>query len=223
MIRSRWMRVAGGVMLALMLAVGTKAQNATLTGTVADESGAMMPGVEFTVKNTETGIAGSASCDAQGRWNVPSLNPGTYDITSTITGFDTMVRQGVTLTVGQVVSLPLVMKVGSVQEQVTVTGEAPLVDVSPSKVSGVVEERRIQELPLNGRDFSQLAAVQPGAVSIRGSDQGASKGFETRVALAGLRADQTGWQLDGTNINNVSHFGTPGSAAGVRMGVDAVR
>lgn len=220
---SYWLRMLAGVVFAVLLATGAQAQNATLTGTVADESGAMMPGVEITVKNTETGIARSTTSDAQGRWNIPSLNPGTYDITSTLTGFDTLVRQGVTLTVGQIVNLPLSMKVGSVSEQVTVTGEAPLVDVSTSNVSGVVEERRIQELPLNGRDFSQLALVQPAAVSVRFSDQGASKGFGTRVALAGSRVDQTGWQLDGTNINSVGNFGTPGSASGVMMGVDAVR
>ncbi|MSO19443.1 MAG: TonB-dependent receptor [Acidobacteria bacterium] len=225
--QSNWFRTVSGmfstVALGLMFVAAAVAQNATLTGTVADESGAMMPGVEITVNNTETGIKRTATSDAQGRFNVPSLNPGTYEITSTLTGFDTSVRQGITLTVGQVVNLPLTMKVGSVSEQVTVTGEAPLVDVSTSNVSGVVEERRIQELPLNGRDFSQLALVQPGAVSVRGSEQGASKGFGTRVALAGSRPDQTGWQLDGTNINSVGNFGTPGSASGVMMGVDAVR
>jgi hypothetical protein len=221
--QSSWFRIVAGIVLSLMFGMAARAQNATLTGTVSDESGAMMPGVEITVSNTETGIKRTTTSDAQGRWNVPSLNPGTYEVSTTLTGFDTMVRQGITLTVGQVVNLPLTMKVGSVQEQVTVTGDAPLVDVSTSNVSGVVEERRIQELPLNGRDFSQLALVQPGAVSVRGSDQGASKGFGTRVALAGSRADQTGWQLDGTNINSVGNFGTPGSASGVMMGVDAVR
>src|SRR6185295_10075945 len=94
--------------------------------------------------------------------------------------------------------------------------EAPLLNTSSSAVAGVVDEQRIEELPLNGRDFSQLPLVQPGVAAVRNGDV-------TRISMGGSRPDQTAWLLDGTNIHSPSNFGTPGSAAGVMLGVDAVR
>jgi hypothetical protein len=160
----------------------------------------------------------------RGRYVVTDLPPGAYEITATMTGFDTLIRRGVTLTVGQDVSIPLTMRVGSVNTQVTITAEAPLVNTTSSGVSGVVEERRITELPLNGRDFGQLALVQPGALNVATAAGGdASKGFGTRLSLSGSRPMDTGYSLDGTNVNSVGNFATPGSAAGVVLGVDAIR
>jgi len=154
---------------------------------------------------------------------VTELPPGSYQVTATLSGFETLVRTRITLVVGQKATLPLAMKIGAVTEQVTVTGEAPLMNTSTSAVSGVVEEKRILELPLNGRDFSQLPLVIPGVYSVRNTDSIATKGYGTRVSMAGSRPDQTSWLLDGTNINSMSNFGTPGSAASLMLGVDAVR
>jgi hypothetical protein len=152
------------------------------------------------------------------------LPPGSYELTATLQGFDSLLRQGITLTVGQDALVNLTMQVGSVQTQVTVTGEAPLVNTTSAGVSGVVEEKRITELPLNGRDFAQLALSQPGALNVRTAAAAtASKGYGTRVSLSGSRPMDTGWTLDGTNINSVGNFATPGSAAGVVLGVDAIR
>ena len=196
---------------------------AKISGVITDESGGVLPGGQVTVRNSETGVQRTFTADEKGRYIAPDLVPGPYEVTATATGFETLVRRGITLTVGQDANINLTMKVGAVTEQVSVTAEAPLVDTSSSSVSGVVEEKRITDLPLNGRDFSQLALVQPGVLSIRNSDVGASKGFGTRIAIAGSRVDQTGWLLDGTNMKSVANFGTPGSATGVMMGVDAVR
>jgi hypothetical protein len=219
--------VAGICLIAscLWLTSLTMAQTSTakISGVVADESGAVLPKVEVTVRNSATGVQRGFVSDERGRYSAPDLVPGPYEITAVVTGFETLMRRGITLTVGQEASINLTMKVGTVAEQVTVTGEAPLVDTSSSAVSGVVEEKRITDLPLNGRDFSQLALVQPGVFSVRNSDAGASKGFGTRIAIAGSRVDQTGWLLDGTNMKSVANFGTPGSATGVMMGVDSVR
>ena len=222
-------RILSGVFLfSILLLFGNsdlrpQSSTARISGAISDESGAVMPGVQVLVRNTETGVQRSYTSNQQGRYVAPQLVPGSYEITATLAGFDTMVRKGITLTVGQDVSIDLTMKVGSVNEQVTVTGEAPLLDTTSSVVSGIVEERRIAELPLNGRDFSQLALVQPGVVSVRTSSAGAAFGYGARISVAGSRADQTGWLLDGTNIKSVANFGTPGSASGVMMGVEAVR
>ncbi len=196
---------------------------ARITGTVTDTTGAVLPGAQVTVTNIETGVRRTVVTDDQGRFAAAQLPPGSYDTTVTVTGFETLLRQGITLTVGQDANLSLTMTVGAVTQQMTVTGEAPMVNTSSSSVSGVVDEKRIEELPLNGRDFSQLPLVQPGVSAVRNGDVTVSKGYGTRIAMAGSRPDQTAWLLDGTNVHSPSNFGTPGSAAGVMLGVDAVR
>lgn len=209
---------AGTLVLILIPRATAQTTTATLSGTLTDESGAVLPGAQVTVTNVATGAQRAVPTDGRGRFVAPQLAPGPYQITATMPGFETLLRTGITLTVGQQASINLAMKVGAVSEQVTVTGEAPLVDTSGSSVSGVVEERRIVELPLNGRDFTQLALVQPGVFSVCNTDSVASKGYGTRISMAGSRPDQTAWLLDGTNIKSTSNFGTPGSAAGVILG-----
>ena len=215
--------LSGLILLASALCIA-QTTTATLSGTITDESGGVLPGVQVTITNSSTGAKRALTTDAGGRFVAPQLLPDKYDIAATLAGFETSVRQGITLTVGQEASINLAMKVGTVTEQVTVTAEAPLLDTSSSAVAGVVDEKRIQELPLNGRDFSQLPLVQPGVLSIRNADPTvANKGYGQRISMGGTRADQTAWLLDGTNIKSPSNFGTPGSAAGVMLGVDAVR
>jgi outer membrane receptor protein involved in Fe transport len=199
------------------------AQTATISGTVSDQSGALIPGAQATVANTETGGQRVADTNERGRFTVPQLPPGRYQVTVVKEGFETLVRSGITLAVGQAANLNLALTVGAVNQQVTVSAEAPLVDTSNSSVSGVIEERRIQELPLNGRDFSQLALVEAGVQAARTTNSSVQKGFGERIVIAGSKADQTGWLLDGTNIKSMSNFGTPGSASGLLLGVDAVR
>ena len=197
--------------------------SSSLSGVVTDESGAVLPGAQVTVTNSETGVRRTLAADAAGRYLAAQLSPGTYEITVTAPGFETFVKSGVILTVGQAASLNFAMKVGAVSEKVTVMEEAPIMDTSSSAVSAVVEEKRIQELPLNGRDFSQLPLIQAGVTAVRNGDSTITKGYGARVSMGGSRPDQTAWLLDGTNIHNLSNFGTPGSAAGVMLGVDAVR
>ena len=211
------------VLLSSPLAVA-QTSTARISGMVADASGAVLPGVQVTVQNVATGEARSIASNDRGRYVAADLPPGPYDITATLSGFDTLIRSGITLTVGDDVLINLTMQVGSISQRVTVTGEAPLVNTTSSGVSGVVEERRITDLPLNGRDFGQLALVQPGALNVRTAAGGdASKGFGTRLSLTGSRPMDTGYSLDGTNVNSVGNFATPGSAAGVVLGVDAIR
>lgn len=196
---------------------------ATVAGLIADESGGAIPGAEVVIINMETGVRRSAKGDDAGRYRIPQLPPGVYEASVTMAGFETTVRQGMTLQVGQEISLNFTMKVGAVTEQVTVVGEAPLVDTSTSAVTGVVEAKRITDLPLNGRDFTQLALVQPGVFSLRSTASSSQKGFGTRISIAGTRPEQTAWLLDGSNIRSFSNFGTPGNAGGAMNGVDAVR
>ena len=212
--------------VSLMLVIGSRGMaqtTATVSGVVTDESGGVLPAVQLAITNAGTGIQRTFTTDTSGRFVVFQLPPGSYKLAATLAGFETLVRDEITLTVGQIATLNLSMKVGSVTEQVTVTADAPLVNTGTSAVSGVVEEKRIEQLPLNGRDFSQLPLVQPGVSAVRNGDVVVSKGYGTRISMGGSRPDQTAWLLDGTNIRSVSNFGTPGSAAGLMLGVDAVR
>jgi carboxypeptidase family protein/TonB-dependent receptor-like protein len=197
---------------------------ATLSGVLSDETGAVLPGAHVVVMNTDTGVQRTASTDEKGLFQLADLPPGPYKVTVSLAGFETLVRDGITLAVGQRADLKLAMKVGAVTERVTVTEEAPVVNTSNSSVSGVVEEKRIQELPLNGRDFSQLPMVEAGVFAMRNSDSSnPGKGYGMHISMGGSRANQTLWLLDGSNINTGTAFGTPGSAAGVMLGVDAVQ
>ncbi|MSO20032.1 MAG: TonB-dependent receptor [Acidobacteria bacterium] len=222
-----WKLGVGILMIACWQVLGSLAlaqsSTAIISGVVADGSGAIIPSVQVAARNVETGRQRTGVADAAGRYSIPELTPGPYEITVSHTGFETLVRQGITLTVGQEARINLTMRLGAISQQVTITEQAPLVDTSSSGVSGVVEEKRITELPLNGRDFSQLALVQPGVLSVRNANSGATRGFGAVLALAGSRPSETGWTLDGTNVTSVGTFSTPGSAGGGVLGVDAVR
>jgi carboxypeptidase family protein len=204
----------------------TSAQTTTAAfqGTVTDSSAAVLPGAQVTASNVETGLKRTTITNETGRFLLSELPPGSYEITVTLPGFETLVRKGMTLTIGQQANLTLSMNVGAIDQQIVVTGDAPIVETTQSSVAGVVEERRITELPLNGRDFTQLALVEPAVVSLRNTGSGEiGRGFGTRMSVAGSRPDQTSWLLDGMNIKGSTQFGTPGSAGGGLLGVDGVR
>ncbi len=219
-------RVVGFLWIGLSIfSVAAMAQTTTgaILGSVKDGTGAVLSGAEVTALNTARGEKRSTSTNEQGRFLLPELPSGSYEITVTMAGFDTLIRTGITLAVGQQAILTLPMTVGAVNQQVTVTGEAPMVNTTEGAVSGLVEEQRIKDLPLNGRDFTQLALVEPAVMSVRNTSAAPNKGFGTRISIAGSRPDQTGWLLDGMNIKSFSGFGTPASASGLLLGVDAVR
>ncbi|MBI3941040.1 MAG: TonB-dependent receptor [Acidobacteria bacterium] len=197
---------------------------ATVSGVVHDATGAVLPGVSISVDNTETGRTQTSISDDQGRYRVAGLPAGQYQITASLPGFRRAVRQGIQLTVAQEVSIDLNLEVGEIAEEVTVRAEAPLVDTTVSSVSGVINSTQMTELPLNGRDFTQLSLLETGTANVRNSSaQDDSKGYGTRVSVSGSRPDQTGYFLDGTDLLTFTNFQTPGSVAGVLLGVDAVR
>ena len=128
----------------LMLAASfSKAQTTTASfqGTVADATGAVLPGAQVTASNVETGLKRTMTTSDEGRFLLSELPPGSYEITVTLPGFDTLVRKGMTLTVGQQASLRLTMNVGTVDQHVIVTGDAPLVETTQSSVSAADVEK----------------------------------------------------------------------------------
>ncbi len=145
---------------------------ATVTGRVVDTQGAVLPGVTVTARQTETGLQRSSTSDAQGRYILAALPPGSYEVRAELSGFRPLVRSGITLTIAQTAAVDLTMSVGGVAEQVTVVGDASAVNTRTGELSYLVDARTIEELPLNGRNYTDLALLQPSVVAYPHRDGG---------------------------------------------------
>jgi hypothetical protein len=215
------------VLLIAVLAVNLQAQVAggTILGTVKDPSGAVLPKVQLTVRNVATGVETPATSNADGYYSVANLVPGTYDVTASLANFAKEVATSVAVAVGSQTTVDLTMKIGTTEQKVVVSGAAAAVETTNSTLSGVVGEQTIRELPLNGRDWTQLATLEPGVNTVRaqeplGSERG-QRGLGTQMTISGGRPQQNNYRLDGVNINDYSNGG-PGSVMGLNLGVDAV-
>ncbi len=153
--------------LGLLLAGGVaRAQGtAQLDGTVRDESGGVLPGVTVTMTQIETGVTRSVITEANGSYVLPNLLLGPYKLEVSLQGFRTHVQNGIVLQVGGMPTINVVLAVGSLQETVSVEGAAPLVDVRTSGIRDVVEQARIVELPLQGRNVTDLIMLAGSAVN----------------------------------------------------------
>ena len=223
------MRRVGLTMLAaavgLVLAGGRAAAQGTtgsISGFVTDETTAALPGATVTIRQTETDQKRVVVTDSGGRYRGPGLSPGKYEITVELQGFRTAQHSNLTLSVGQDQVVNIQMQLGGLDERVVVTGEAALVSTHQSSVSALVDEKQIRELPLNGRDFSQLTLLQPGVIASPSTQRQVDRGMGTQVSIAGARPNQISYQLDGTDANTQGN-GSPGSAAGGLLGVETVR
>ena len=201
---------------------------ATLSGTVTDASGSAVPNATVSIKNTDTGIARDITTDAAGFYSVPNLPPAAYEVKTMASGFSTHTQTGITLTVGAQQTLNISLQVGQVSENVTVTGEAPQVELTSSALSGEVDETTVRELPLNGRDWSSLSVLEPGVVGIRtqqtttGTVNRGNRGFGNQLSVAGHRPTENSYRVNGITVNDYSN-GSPGSVQGAQLGVDAIR
>ena len=206
--------------------VSAQVVGATVSGSVLDSSGSKVADADINITNIGTGIVTRASTKSDGVFVVPNLQPGNYEVSVTAKGFSTLVRKGITLTVGQELILNLGLEVGGVNQQVTVTAEAPTVNLANATISGVVEQHTVQELPLNGRSWTDLATLQPGVHQsenqppITAGDR-IKRGLGLELTISGARPQQNNYLLDGVNINDYANAG-PGSVLGGNLGTDAV-
>ena len=139
--------------------------SATLTGTVKDASGGVLPGVTLTAKNVATNDTRTTVTSNEGLYRLTNLSRGTYEVSAELQGFKTLKQSGVFASVGDTVRLDFALSVGTVEESVTVQGVSPLVNTEEGRVSYLVDEKRVAELPLNGRNAMQLMELQPGAAA----------------------------------------------------------
>jgi Carboxypeptidase regulatory-like domain/TonB dependent receptor-like, beta-barrel len=175
----------------------------SIVGRVLDPNGAAVASARVTVTQEATGFSRTGVADADGLYVIPSLEPATYSVTAEAPGFSVSKESGIVLLADQSLTVNLSLKLGSTTETVTVSGNALQVDTSTSTLKQVIEQERITELPLNGRNAAQLTLLVAGAVNSPngGADQGATKTFPGAVTYSanGARQDTISYQLDGGN------------------------
>jgi hypothetical protein len=203
--------------------VDARAQGAAaaLSGTVSDETGAVLPGVTVVIRNTDTSLTREVITDADGRFSAPNLPVGPYELTATLPGFATLVRSGITLTVGRESVVNMSMKVSQIEDRIEVVGEAPTVDTTSGSTGTLISEEQITNLPLNGRSYVELATLTPGVQLTQTGGQGTSTGYGAKLSVNGARYTANLFTLDGTSLND--QFSQAGSASGNVLGVEAVR
>ena len=228
----RKLRIFCGAALALLLAIscGTpvyaQVVGGSVSGTVTDNSGAVIAQATVALKNVATGVTTTVSSNTQGFYSVPNLLPGTYQQTVSAIGFETSVRSGIILTVGAQLVSNVSMKVGAVSERVEVSDLPPDLQLESSTISAVTDSKTIVELPLNGRSWTDLATWQPGVSTIRdmvsvSSTDRLGRGLGVELSVTGGRPQQNNYVLNGISINDYTNQ-APGSILGGNLGADAV-
>jgi hypothetical protein len=200
----------------------------TLSGTITDPSGAAVANAQVVIKNSATGVARSVTTNTDGFYSAANLLPGDYEVAVSATGFNTGVKKGITINVGSQPVFNLALQIGTVSNSVEVSTEAPTVQLTSSDISATVSATTVRELPLNGRSWTDLAALQPGVSTIQtqpsfatGADRG-NRGFGQQLTISGARPQQNNYRLDGISLNDYAN-GAPGSVLGGNMGVDAIQ
>jgi hypothetical protein len=216
-------RLLGALTLVLLVAAGADAQNigASVRGKVTDSTHAALPGARVVVTNSATHATKESLSDLHGLYHVPLLPPGDYTVGISYDGFRS-VTQRLTLTVGQDALVDMVLEPTGVAESVVIESRTSGINLVSGALSGVVGQQEIRDLPLNGRSFQQLAALQAGVTTALAAGNDVVGGRTPKLSINGARPEQSSFILDGTDINNVYNK-TPGSVAGVLLGVEAVR
>jgi hypothetical protein len=193
------MRCLTALALAALCASGAWAQSQATTGviegTVKDETGAVLPGATVTVRNLATGFEKVVQTDAGGRFSAPLLPLGPYRVTVGLEGFATMVREGLDLSVGQTITLPIDMKIAAASEQITVTEEAPVIETSRTEGAVRIGDEAVAGLPNNGRNFLDYTKLTPGVSIVQGPD-----GDE--LSINGQKGISNNISVDGADFNN---------------------
>jgi hypothetical protein len=179
--------------------VAAQSFTATIRGTVRDQSGAVVPGANITVQNTNKGWTRTTVTNGLGDYVITQLPADTYSITAQLTGFKTEVREAVVLQVGQEGRIDFTLAVGGLEEKVVITAGAPLVQSENAMVGNVIDEQKIKEMPLNGREFWQLARIAPNVFE---PPQGSTLGFRGGFNVAGNPEVNNYFILDGIDNND---------------------
>ncbi|MCU1330600.1 MAG: TonB-dependent receptor [Bryobacterales bacterium] len=167
---------------------------ATISGAVIDSTGAAVSGASITTTNADTGFRRETVSNTLGEYSISGLAPGTYDVQVEFKGFKKAEQKALTLQVDQNARIDVTLEVGQVTESIEIEGQSALVDTQSATLGAVIDTQKILSLPLNGRNFAQLALLVPG-VNTGAPGAGGAEGF----SAAGLRANQNAFLIDGTS------------------------
>ena len=227
---SEWVCFVGVALMMCLWCYPLCAQetSASIQGTITDSSGGVLSGATISVTSTETQLKRTAVSGGNGFYLVPDLPPGHYELQVSLANFQTVVRRDIELVVGQQAVLNEMLQLGASSQEVTVTAATPTVDNTVEQISGLVGERQVKDLPLNGRSFDNLITLNPATVNttalkLPGASNSQTAGSD--FAIAGRRPGETLFVWNGIEYGSATNDdnATPGGASGQLLGVDAVR
>jgi hypothetical protein len=194
-------------------------------GTVTDAAGAVVPNASIQVKNTGTGQVQQAPTDGQGRYAIAELPVGNYDATATANGFQTTIRRNITLTVGAQAVVDFQLSIGQSQQTITVEAQVSQVDTVSTAVASYVEQKQINDLPLNGRNFTDLVSLVPGVSSGSQIGNGGANllyGVQNNFSVSGARSEGQAYLLDSVDIQGFWNHGSGSGVMGTTLGIEAI-
>ncbi|MBA3357388.1 MAG: TonB-dependent receptor [Pyrinomonadaceae bacterium] len=216
-------RMLGIVCLVVIFAVSVVAQtDSTITGDIKDSNGAVLVGVQVTAKHLDTGLTRATTSGDEGRFVFPGLPVGLYELRAEFAGFEPLGFPSVRLTVNESTAVSLVMRVAGLSAAVNVNSGEVLVNTQSQELSYLVGEQAIRELPLNGRNYTDLALLQPGVIGYAHRDGGSVVAHGLGISINGQDPRSNVYLLDGTPQNDFTN-GPAGSAAGTVLGVETIR
>src|SRR6058998_3106255 len=213
--------IVGVIVLAGGLVYGQNF-SAAISGLVRDTSGAVIPGTTVTAKHVETGLMRTVQSNEEGGYTMPQLPVGSYEITAEKPGFRTQVRGGITLVVAQEAVVNLTLDVGDLAEKITVTEDIPIVNTTLNSVSGLINEKHIKDMPLNGRSFNDLLVLNTTVNDNRSNTAAGGPAY----SISGKRQETNRWTINGMDYVGTNSQGTANAPNGMSdqlLGVDAVR
>ena len=225
-----WRTIAGIFATLVFTSMPSPAQvvGGSINGAVTDSSGAAMPGATVIIRNQETGSQRQLTTDGSGLYNAPSVSVGSYSVSASKDGFATQQRDGIVITVGQAIRANLTLSASAVTQQIEVTDKPPTINLTTQQTSGLVDERQVKTLPLNGRSYDQLLTLNPAVVNYTAQRSGSIGTSNSSVgnmfSISGRRPQDNLFLLNGIEYTGASLINvTPGGTSGQLLGVDAVR
>ncbi|MGB8028233.1 MAG: carboxypeptidase-like regulatory domain-containing protein [Terracidiphilus sp.] len=207
---------------------GAQIVGGTIAGAIHDSTGAAVPGATVTVRQTDTGMTRTLVTGADGRYAAPSVPVGPYSVSAAHDGFQPQEQTGIVLAIGQSVQVNFTLSVSTVHETVVVNAGDPIVNTTSQQTAGLVDERQVKELPLNGRSFDQLLTLNPATVNYTNQRSGgigtSNSSVGNMFSVGGRRPQDNLFLLNGIEYTGASLINvTPGGTSGQLLGVDAVR
>src|SRR5580692_3472048 len=215
----RIMLCVAAVLILAAIPAAAQLPTGTILGTVKDSSGASVPGATVTVRNTDTNLTKTATTEQDGSYRFPELPVGHYEIKAEAPGFRTETHTGLNLEVTQTGVINFALQVGATTQQVTVSSEIPLVNTQDSTLGGTVNEQQMSELPLNGRNYVDLALYKPGV----NQDKNQRNSSGTSFSVNGAPVRSNNFTLDGAILQGSTGRSPVAGDSGNALGLDGIK